>query len=907
VDIMQAFIRLHPDEGDFGREAADKVKKSTRGVKADIPLAVDDAAATATLARMRDKLKSLSDQVYTAGVGVNDDAARVKLAQMALKLTALNDKVANPKIDVVGVAKAEIQLLGLERQFSRLDDRENNVRASSIRLQTALAGLTPTWVSMIAAGLAIGPALLPVLAAVTAAVIGIGAAGAAAFAPIGLFAAVASAHLKQFQKDLLKVQAANQTANQALATPAGKRTQSQQDQIIKARQMTAAFKKEYGALAGAQDRLKSAFSSFSGQSFINTTLAKGMNLIVTILPKLNPLLRLGANAAQVFIAALSGWVTSGGLDRLVKGLKTLGSNVAIPGLLRVLHNLAVTFGALAPATVQFTGGAVAGLVRLTGALARWAQSKGSGAMDHLLAVVRRDGPKVIALLMTLAATVPNLVRGLNPLAPVSLAIATALARIIARTPPRVITAIAAAFLIMYSAVKLVAAGTAIWNGISALATIRTKLMTFWTKASALATKAAAGAQALLNAVMDANPILLVVTAAAALVAGLILLYKHSALFRAIVQATFNWIKGHWPLLLGILLGPIGIAVALIIKHWRGAWTIIQDVFGWIKRNWPLLLTILAGPVGAAVAIIIRHWHGMWTGIQAVWNWIKGHWPLLLGILTGPVGAAVIFIIRHWHQIVDVARTVIDFFRVAWQRVEGFLTKPFRAAFGVIKGIWDHIKSIISSIGGFFSSSGNNIPGGRGHGFGGTATGSAQKFAASMLPSYGWSQAQFGPLQALWNGESGWRWNAQNPTSPAYGIPQADPGSKMASAGADWRTNPQTQIRWGLGYIKSVYGDPATAYHDWLNRSPHWYAHGGVISEPVMGIGLRSGDRYGFGENGREAVTPMSGPGSGRGSGGDMSRLYALLAQLPAAMAAELERALNNVAGRAARNAYYTAT
>ena len=49
---------------------------------------------------------------------------------------------------------------------------------------------------------------------------------------------------------------------------------------------------------------------------------------------------------------------------------------------------------------------------------------------------------------------------------------------------------------------------------------------------------------------------------------------------------------------------------------------------------------------------------------------------------------------------------------------------------------------------------------------------------------------------------------QNPASAAYGIPQANPGDKMASAGSDWKTNPATQIRWGLGYIKAEYGSPA---------------------------------------------------------------------------------------------------
>jgi len=98
-------------------------------------------------------------------------------------------------------------------------------------------------------------------------------------------------------------------------------------------------------------------------------------------------------------------------------------------------------------------------------------------------------------------------------------------------------------------------------------------------------------------------------------------------------------------------------------------------------------------------------------------------------------------------------------------------------------------------------------------------GTAQSIAYNMLASFGFSKSQFGCLDDLWNAESGWRWNAEN-ASGAYGIPQALPGSKMASAGADWQTNPATQIKWGLGYIKNIYGTPCGAWgHE---QADGWY-------------------------------------------------------------------------------------
>lgn len=84
----------------------------------------------------------------------------------------------------------------------------------------------------------------------------------------------------------------------------------------------------------------------------------------------------------------------------------------------------------------------------------------------------------------------------------------------------------------------------------------------------------------------------------------------------------------------------------------------------------------------------------------------------------------------------------------------------------------------------------------------------------------WGDSEFSCLDSLWTKESGWRWNADNPVSDAYGIPQSLPGSKMASAGSDWATNPVTQIKWGLGYIANRYGTPCAAWAQ--SRAVNWY-------------------------------------------------------------------------------------
>jgi tape measure domain-containing protein len=121
---------------------------------------------------------------------------------------------------------------------------------------------------------------------------------------------------------------------------------------------------------------------------------------------------------------------------------------------------------------------------------------------------------------------------------------------------------------------------------------------------------------------------------------------------------------------------------------------------------------------------------------------------------------------------------------------------------------------------------------------------AKGIAKSMLDSMGWG-GHFGTLVEMWNRESGWRWNATNPSSGAYGIPQSLPASKMATTGPDWHDNAATQIGWGLGYIKNRYGDPGKAWDFWKRN--HWYANGGLVTKPTVGM---------IGEAGPELVLPL---------------------------------------------------
>ena len=101
-----------------------------------------------------------------------------------------------------------------------------------------------------------------------------------------------------------------------------------------------------------------------------------------------------------------------------------------------------------------------------------------------------------------------------------------------------------------------------------------------------------------------------------------------------------------------------------------------------------------------------------------------------------------------------------------------------------------------------------------------STADPKTLAKALMPQFGMSTSEFGCLDNIWSQESGWNVHAANPSSSAYGIPQALPGSKMSSAGPNWEDNAETQIRWGLGYIRDRYGSACAAWS--YKQGAGWY-------------------------------------------------------------------------------------
>ena len=99
-------------------------------------------------------------------------------------------------------------------------------------------------------------------------------------------------------------------------------------------------------------------------------------------------------------------------------------------------------------------------------------------------------------------------------------------------------------------------------------------------------------------------------------------------------------------------------------------------------------------------------------------------------------------------------------------------------------------------------------------------GTPKEVAMNLLPDHGWSESQFSCLEKLWNKESRWKVSADNPSSSGVRHPAGAPGNRMAAYGSDWRTNPVTQIKWGLDYIENTYGSPCGAWGH--SKDKGWY-------------------------------------------------------------------------------------
>ena len=179
---------------------------------------------------------------------------------------------------------------------------------------------------------------------------------------------------------------------------------------------------------------------------------------------------------------------------------------------------------------------------------------------------------------------------------------------------------------------------------------------------------------------------------------------------------------------------------------------IQAVWSWISSNWPLLLAILLGPIGLAVAVIATYWDDIWDGVKAVWNWLDDTWSDVYGYITAPISSAASWISGALDTVAGYFTSAVGAISSTWSAVYGWITGPISSAIS-----W--VSSNVSSIAGFFSGVANAI--------GNALSGVEDAITGPFKAAWSWIQSNIiSPLKSAWNTVA----NAINGVSISFTIP-----------------------------------------------------------------------------------------------------------------------------------------
>lgn len=796
--LASAWVSVSPSGfANFGKQAKAGIATALKGVSATVPVQANTKPAVLSVDDLKARLEDLAGKVATARVGIDDKQADATLAAMAVKLTRLDTRVASPRITLEGIARVEAELLAVDASFDKLGRKTENLGGSAVSAGRDLGALSQFALpALIGAGVALSPVL------VTSAVglAGLGAAAAKTIAPI-LAAGTAT---KAQQKALASLDPAQRAAYDSLG------------------------------------RLKAQFTGFARALEPQTLglFASGLGLAKDLLRDVAPVASAAGKGLDGVLADLRAdlhtqqWqafftfmARSAGPDIRLLGDAFISVLNVLPGLLQALQPIA-----------EETIGLVTDFANLTRAVVDF------GASSDKLSVSTGTNTGALGFL---ARAVSNVSSFMRPGGVVAGALAQAIGGIPAsadkagksldNAKPKVYTYAqvvqAAADATQHLTDKQNAALSAQLAYGNSLVTTANDAANLRDKLKASAGRVGLHTQAERDSFGAANQYIgdLGRQAAAAISSG----HGTDAAIRAIrnglpaldsaktknrqywqeVATLKTWLdrlraekaiteaihvngSGTWsvtPGKIGLPGGTAGgpFAGGGFVRY--GSGPTADDVVARVSRGEVIV------PASMVAAGAVDHLRGMLPGFASG------------GAVHGSYGPGRVSGLPRWTAmetnatVSAIARSTAASMVAGINAARAAMANPFAGITGV--------------------PSGGKISG---------SAAAAQAFARSILWAYGWGQNQFPSLQALWNGESGWRWNALNGASGAYGIPQSLPASKMASAGADWRTNPATQIRWGLGYIKASYGSPANAYGRWLGRSPHWYAAGGLV--PGMASG-----------------------------------------------------------------------
>lgn len=445
-----------------------------------------------------------------------------------------------------------------------------------------------------------GPALLPVLASAGTAVMGFGVALGAAGAAAGVFGAVTGSAMGDVNEAATKVEGLRDKMalygrEAQLAAAAGqdnaKYLKKQADASLELQARLANLPPETRNATMAYIGMKDSWDKFvdKNKPGVFGLIGRGYKLLETSIGKLQPLFDIGKAAASRLLSALERVVAGGFIERLAARARP-----AMDSLWRIIVNVTTALGNMFGRSAAGGQGMLDWIERMTGKWATWAKSTDSDSgFSRFLAYAQQNGPAVLALLGNLATAAVHIAQAVAPLAPISLAIASGLASLIAAIPPNVITALVAGFIAFQGAMKILA----VVEGVLTVAT--------W----------------MMNSAFWASPITWIVAAIIVAIAVIVLLATKTQFFQTIWRGVWGFLKavGAW------FAGPFA-------NFFVAAWHMIVSVF--VSQKNSLLL---------AVNQIKNFFIGLGHGIASVWNGVTSRisqFISFIGRLPGKVRGAL---------------------------------------------------------------------------------------------------------------------------------------------------------------------------------------------------------------------------------------------------------------------------
>jgi len=510
-----------------------------------------------------------------------------------------------------------------------------------------------------AISLALAPAAGPLAAGAAAGIVSVGAAMAGAGAAGKVYGAVVKSAFTEVQeasdgldKTRDKIEKLGKAAQLA---PDAKTKESILEQQKKAAQelkvQLAMLPPAQRAVVTQYGSMKDTWKGFveANKPAVYAQMTGGFKILERAIPKLQPLFDAGSNAADKLLAKLGRFVDGGGFDKFVAFLANQG-RAAFDNFFRIGGNVVSVIGKLFGAFSSNGPGVLGFLADASDKMRAWSDA---GGIERLASYMQSQGPSTARILLDIATAAKNIAVAVAPLAPLSIAIAGALARLIGAVPPQVLTAIVAAFIAfnvalkLYSVYTLAAAGATklataaqwLWRGavvgghmIAATAQIAAYLVKV--AAVRVATLATAAAQAVWNAAMVAGNF---VAATAQLAAYLIKQGAVAVATKAMAAAQWLWNVAMTANPIGLIIAGIVLLVAGIVilwnksaafrNFWIAAWKIITNAakaaWGWIKSAAVAVFNWFMSAARRYISIYVGAFNTVRNGAVNAWNFVKG--------------------------------------------------------------------------------------------------------------------------------------------------------------------------------------------------------------------------------------------------------------------------------------------